>query len=302
LGEALRLSTVCVVALAVVFLAGLAPGLFAQAEIAKPGLQLVSRETDYNLAVTIHGLIFGCLLPLVGLALSLAVLSELRQWRIARIGAYLALAAAPLLAIAVAAGVFRAVPFTRPWYYSLSLPELVLPIEAAAGLIVQLTLAVVAKGRRRPAVIFAVLAGIVLIQAIGQQVVMATMDVHGFLHGTYYVVASSHAAGVCVAFNIFGALALWSMRWDGVRRGWFSLVAGVAMLVTGSWAAREASYLGAMGMPRGYVDYPGAFATAEGSLALWSFAFAAVLFAVIALLALVTALTRKPPGVETLFE
>jgi heme/copper-type cytochrome/quinol oxidase subunit 1 len=299
-----RLSTICVATLGVVFLAGLAPALFAQAELAQPGLQVVGPggEHNYNVAITLHTVIFAGLMPLTGIALAFSVIAEARRSPVARAAAILALVAAPLLALALAAGVFEENPSPVPWLASVDVPNMLMLAQAAAGLVALVLIAVLVPRYRTPAIIFTALSGIALLQSGIMHVVLANSGIDHALHDTYYVLAANHAAGVAVALNILGALTTWSMRWEGQKRTAFSLVAGLAVWGPGLLAVLEAARIGLMGMPLRYVDYPDAFAPAQGAFAFWSMSFAAAMAAALIWFAVIVWRTKKPPGVETTFE
>lgn len=300
----MRLSTVCIVALGAVFLAGLLPSLFAQAELAGPGLQVVGvgGERNYNIAVAIHTLIFAGLLPLSGIALALAVIGEARDSGIAKIAAIGALAAAPLLALALVAGVFQTFPLPGPWWLSLAPPDMLVLLQAVVGLVSLVLVAALVPLGRSTAIVFAALSGIAILLGASMQLVLANAGLDHALLDTYYVLGANHEAGVSITLNILGSLTVWSIRWEGLKRTWFSLAAGGAILATGTLAALAAGGLGLMGMPRRYVDYPSAFGAQQGVLALWSMAFAAVLVAAILWLFIATWRAKRPPGVETAFD
>jgi hypothetical protein len=294
-----------VCALGAVFVAGLLPGLFAQAEIAEPGLQIVGDggERSFDLAVMVHTLVYGGMMPLAGIALALAVIAEVRNLRIARIASILALAAAALLPVALSVMTSQRFAMPAPGLrYFVYAPDMLMLAQAALGLAVAILLAVFARQRRAAAIIFASLSGVAILLAADLEFILIHAGDQTALHDTYFNTAAHHAAGVAIALNILGALTVWSIRWEGHRRTWFSLGAGIATLAAGITAASAAAGLGLMGMPRRYVDYASAFGQNQAIFALWSFAFAAVLVAAIIWLAIIVWRTKRPPGVETTFD
>jgi heme/copper-type cytochrome/quinol oxidase subunit 1 len=291
-----------VAALGAVFVVGLLPGLYAQAELAQPGLQVVGEVGDYNVAISIHTLVFAGAMPLIGIALALAVIAEARESRIARIGALAALAGAALRTIALGEWTLHPTSMSDALMRSMKPPDLLMLAQAIAGLAALVLVAVMARRRRAPAVIFAILSGIATLLAAMMQVVLLGSGVDHALHDTYYVLGAEHQAGVAVVLNILGALSVWSMRWEGLKRTWYSLVAGIATVAAGLLVSVADGALGIMGMPLKYVDYTPQFAAQHAFVAVNSIAFAAVLAASLIWLAILTLLARKPPGVETAFE
>jgi heme/copper-type cytochrome/quinol oxidase subunit 1 len=297
-----RLSSICVSALGAVFVVGLLPGLYGQAEIAEPGLQVVGKEQDYNLAISIHIVVFAGMLPLIGIALALAVIAEARESRRARIAAIVALGAAALRAVVLGEWVLHPPSLSETVMRSTKAPDLFMLPLAAAGLAALVLVAVVARHRRAAAVVFAILSGIVLLLSAMFYLVLVNSGIDHALHGTYYVLGGEHLAGVSIALSILGGLTVWSMRWEGVKRTVFSLVAGMAVLLTGGLYGMAASALGFFGMPLGYVDYTPAFGPPQAAHALYAAGFAAVLVASLIWLAILAWRQKKPPGVETTFE
>jgi len=297
------------VALGLAFLSGLLPGLYAQAELAQPGLQVVGRESDYNLAISFHILALAGLMPLIGIALALAVIAEVRESRIAQFGAIVALAAALLAAIALVVisaprNDFPVLSDVSPGLSLLSvyMPDLLMLAQAALGVGVLAVLAVFGRGRRRAVVVFAALSAIAILLAVSLELTLLNSGIDHALHDTFFNVAANHMAGVAIALNIFGALAAWSIRWEGMKRLWFSLATGIAVLVTGTFYVAAATGLGLMGMPRKYVDYTPAFARYHWIHTIWSMVFAGMLVAAIVWLAIAVWRAKRPPGVETAFE
>lgn len=305
LGEALRLSTVCVWAIGAVFVAGLAPALFAQAELAEPGLQVVAPDeaASYNDAVSLHGLAFAGMLPLCCIALALAVIAEAKPSRIWQMASVAALLAAPVFTLGMAMNAFGefATPFLAPPAFYGAVDGVLLP-QAIAGLIVLVCVAVLVPRVRRAVVVLAIGSAMAVVLAVNHSLVLLRAASDGVLHDTYFVMAADHMAGVAVMLNILGGLAAWSIRWEGASRFWFGITAGAAVLFVACAVDAVATQLGLMGMPRRYMDYPEAFAGLQMALALLSFALVAVLIAVVVWLAIIMRFAKRPPGVETTFE
>jgi len=281
-GECMRLSTFCVVVVGLAFVAGLAPALLAQVELAEPGIQIIPEDDPglYNLAVIVHAASLVLALPLAALGLCLALVAEKRSIGIPRYIAVAALVAAPVGAIAMIAA-----SATQNWdlYATLKEQEPMLAVVLLAGVV---TLFLSKPAGRLPMIILAACSGVALAFGGYSEVILANSGVDNALHDTYFLVASDHAFGLSIALGALAALVGWVAGSNGRGMIVLSAIAGAALLFTGYQMIAIAQQLGLMGMPRRYVDYATPFADGHMQLSIWSFAFAAILIATLAGLAI----------------
>lgn len=278
----------CATAVGLAFVAGLAPALLAQAELAEPGIQVVP-DNDlglYNVAVNIHAAALALALPLAALGLCLALVAERRRISTLRYVAIAALLAAPVAAIAMVAA-----SATLNWeiYRIFRDQEAELAIALLAGVT---TLALSVSPVRTPVIILAGCSGVALALGGYNEVILTYSGVDNALHDTYFMIASDHAFGLSIVLGALAAVAGWVADANGRVLVMLCAIAGAVLLVTGYRMIAIAQQLGLLGMPRLYADYSTAFADGHMQLAIWSFAFTAVLVAT--LVGLVIVRLRQP--------
>jgi heme/copper-type cytochrome/quinol oxidase subunit 1 len=268
----LRLSALGLIAVVATFVAGIVPGLIAQAELAAPGIQIVPTEDPgvYSVMTTLHGASWALALPLAAIALALAQVSEARQQPILRFIAMLALAACPI--------VFAVMTFTglnRSWALYDGLRN-GLPIVATMLMFANVTLAFAQPHTRTAVIILTALSA--LAAGFGGMILLLLSNVpDSILHDTYVALAADHGFGVSVILGSLAGVSAWIGQSRGIRTILVSLVSGLMIGVTGYIAATNTSAAGMMGMPRRYEDYPTALAEWIGPASLWSFALAAAI-------------------------
>lgn len=292
----MRLSTLSLIVVVATLVAGIIPGLVAQAELAAPGIEIVPPEDPgvYNLMTTLHGAVWSLALPLAAIALALAQVSEARQQPIVRLIAMLVLAACPIVfAVMTYAGL------SKSWALYDGLRS-GLPIAATLLLVANVTLAFARPQTRTAVIILTALSA--LAAGFGGVILLILSNVpDSTLHDTYMALAADHGFGVSVILGSLAGVSAWIGQSRGIRTTLVSLVSGLMIGVTGYIAAANTSAAGIMGMPRRYEDYPKAFAERIGAASLWSFALAAAAIAGFGWLLL--NLRRKPaPGPEEVFD
>ena len=292
----MRISTLGLIAVVATLVAGIIPGLVAQAELAAPGIQIVPPEDPgvYNLMTTLHGAGWSQALPLAAIALALAQVSEARQQPIVRFIAMLAMAACPIVfAVMTYAGL------SGSWALYDGLRN-GLPIVATLLLLANVALAFAQPQTRAAVVILTALSA--LAAGFGGVILLILSNVpDSTLHDTYMALAADHGFGVSVILGSLAGVSAWIAQSRGIRTTLVSLASGLMIGVTGYIAAANTSAAGIMGMPRRYVDYPTAFAERIGAASFWSFALAAA--AIAGFVWLLLNLHRKPaPGPDEAFD
>ena len=292
----MRLSALGLIAVVATFVAGIVPGLIAQAELAAPGIQIVPTEDPgvYNVMTTLHGASWALALPLAAIALALAQVSEALQQPILRFIAMLALAACPI--------VFAVMTFTglnRSWALYDGLRN-GLPIVATMLMFANVTLAFAQPHTRTAVIILTALSA--LAAGFGGMILLLLSNVpDSILHDTYVALAADHGFGVSVILGSLAGVSAWIGQSRGIRTILVSLVSGLMIGVTGYIAATNTSAAGMMGMPRRYEDYPTAFAERIGAASLWSFTLAAAAIAGFGW-PLLNLRRKSAPGPEEVFD
>lgn len=120
------------------------------------------------------------------------------------------------------------------------------------------------------------------------------LDVHGdtsFFNDTYYMLALRHSLSVALILFALANVSIW-LGTHRVRLNVFiTLILAAPIVASGAAYARQQAILGLQGMPRGYADYPQAFADGQRSASMLAFIMTA--FLVIFLLRLAIAYRRR---------
>lgn len=274
-GGCMRLSTLSMFAMGGWVLAGLLPGLYAQWELAQPGLQVIPLDDPglYNLSATLHGAAFALALPLAAIALALALVSEARGLRVVHVVAIVALIASPF-----AFGAMTASALMMAWDVSESLRQM-MPLAAIVLLAANITLAISVKAVGTPVGILVGLSMLPLAGGSYIQLILQSAGIDNVLHDTHALVAADHAYGVSILLGALAGIVAWFVRAKRLEKTMFSVVAGLAIIASGFGFVRASYALGLMGMPRRYVDYPEAFADGHWAVAMCALALSVALVA-----------------------
>jgi hypothetical protein len=291
----LRLSTLSLIVLGASLALGLLPGIVAQLEILAPGLQVfLQDESIYNTMTTLHAAALSQALPLAAIAFSLSVATEALPSPLLHLIARLVLIAGP-----VAFGVMAWAGLTRAWdVYDVMHRNL----SAYAFFLVfaNIRMAITQRGTRVALIALTVLSLLAL--AMGT-FISATSNISrdSVLHDTYALVAADHALGVSVLLGMIAGVTAYIMQVRAIRTLAASLIGGAAIVLTGYFGISVTFRAGLMGMPRGYVDYPQAFADVLQSASVWMLALAVA--AIIAFGWILSNLRHgPPPGPEAEFD
>jgi hypothetical protein len=307
-GWRLRLSTVCVCALGVVFVVGALVGALAQAEQAEPGLQIVRQGSErlFNLGIAVHGGLLIVCLPCIVIALCLALISEATSSRFACTAALAAGALAAVSAAIVFGGVWgiatRSAILTGALYDVMGFAPSLFSILTACALC---AVAAAIPSTRVTAILLA--APAVLAVYVGfatlRMPIRLTSDL--LLSGSYIGLASDHSFGVSILLSAVGAVACWTVLGTGRSRIWFCLISTAAILASAVlWLASTTGLAYGPSLPRGYVDYPDMpqFTRGHAILAFTASIFGAVLLVVVVWLSLIALRVRPPARPEDTFD
>lgn len=249
----MRLANICALGALVWAVAGLAAGLWVQAELFTPGVQgdLAAKKALFDAAIPFHGSLLQVSLPLAGgTALGLALLGERRKW--------LAVSAASIVVLMISAifPVMLGAVLVMARRYTLGVDFDSNPAISVATAFAGLAAAGMAVPEARMSTVLAGLAGALPLALAGLlEVILANAGADAAVHETYFLLARDHAYGLVLIFWTFAVLLAWAGK--GQPAGRFLPAATVVLvaLVAGGGLVLAEVRLGLLGMPRHYIDY-----------------------------------------------
>lgn len=253
---------------------GLGAGLYAQAELYAPGLgdgtNFISQPNlaAYNFATNVHRLALSLSFPFIAL-LGLPLTLSLQQYSAPN-------SRKPIIIITAICALSFA-PFVLSDSLITRHLDTILQTYLVASIILTTLLIALHKSRSWSAIVLLIS---VIIPLTFYAVYWRVLNIYSdtsFFTDTYYALALRHSLGIVFILLALANLTVWMNSLAAKLNVFITFILIAPIVASGVAFARQQAILGLQGMPRGYADYPYAFADAQQNASTLAFIMTAFL-------------------------